>query len=129
MSWKQSEGKEFAPIVHIEDAEEVVASVVEVREDVGPMGSAVVDMVTLLGTSFSLPGHAILVDKIGEQLTEEVRVCHIHRDGMVGRAVWYNVMFWTGDLGAFQKSTEGKIQITGTEKLITAKIEALPPRD
>ncbi|MDP6494162.1 MAG: hypothetical protein QGI09_01800, partial [Dehalococcoidia bacterium] len=65
----------------------------------------------------------------GEQLTEEVRVCHIHRDGMVGRAVWYNVMFWTGDLGAFQKSTEGKIQITGTEKLITAKIEALPPRD
>lgn len=125
----ESAGKTFAPIVELEEGDVICAQVIEVRKETGQFNSDVVDLATEKGLLFSLNGHAILVDKIEQQLAPERDWFRIERKGMVGRAKDYEVSLWDGSIGQLAKDPTGGKLLKATETLIAAKIDATPPSD
>jgi len=129
MPWKTSEGTPLPPILPLNDGEEIMVFVTEIRAVVGEYEGKLVDCATFMGTKFCLNGHAVLVDKVSKELGEEPRVFLLKREGKVGRAVYYDVLAWDGDEGEITRTEEGKNRIQITEDLIQEKIAVLPPRD
>ena len=127
--WKISEGRSFAPIVELEEGEAILAVVVELREHTGQFDTPMLDLVTLDGTPFSLNGHAILADKVREQYDEAHPFLLIKREGMNGRAINYEVQFWTSTEKKLRADAEAEQLIGDTQMLIDEKLAALPPRD
>ena len=127
--FKEAAGRDFAPIIQLEEGEFVVAAVLEIRKETGQFNSAVVDLATLDGVEFSLNGHAILVDKIESQLVEDRRIFNIIRGGMIGRAKDYAVAMWDGDEASFHAWPESAALIQATNATVEAKLAAIPPRD
>ena len=129
MAFKRSEGRQLHPIVELSDGESIIARVVEVRTIGGAFPGEIVDCETIGGIPFSLNGHSVMVDKVKEQADHEGAIFWLARDGKVGRAYQYEVQIWEGSAASLREDKEALPLVDNTEKLIPAKIEALPPRD
>ena len=84
-------GKSMGPIIELEDGVQILAQVVDIRPTTGEYEGHLIDMIAPDGSAFSINGHKILLDKIREYWIDEPMPFDIKRDGMVGRAIKYDV--------------------------------------
>ena len=122
MTWLESEGKPLAPIVKMQDGDELVALVIQLKKVEGQFEGWLVDCCSLKGTDFALTGHQMLVDKIRQQLGSEPRLFAINCKGKVGRAVNYEVFGWTGEPHTWLREDGAEVKVEAAEEWLQMKL-------
>lgn len=121
-------GRSFGPIVHLEEGEIVMLVVTDIRDNVGPHSSTLIGARQLGGGEISLPGHAILVDKLMRSERVLPSVFGIARLSKLGEAIDYEVEAYDYTEEQILGNKEGAAIVKATADLLQGKIDALPPR-
>ena len=121
-------GRSFGPIVHLDEGETVMLVITDIRDNVGPHSSTLIGARQLGGEEISLPGHAILVDKLMRSERVLPSVFELARKTKIGEAIDYEVEAYDYTEEQILADKGGAEIVKATASLLQAKIDALPPR-
>lgn len=122
MPWTESEGQPLSPIIKMQDGDEIVTLVVQLKKVEGQFEGWLVDCSSLESTPFALTGHQILVDKLRPHMGSDPKLAAIKCCGKVGRAVNYEVHVWAGDPHEWLREDGAQNQVKATESWLDMRL-------